>query len=147
MEHAFSEMSSKFQSMESSFRSAHSKLEQIGTSLAGVFHHLTQAVNVAGVAIVIFQINSNLQQAEQAVSSLTAVNGRLDTARVLFDDLNNLSREIPQDFNQITQAALTLNKAGLKPTSQNIKSLVAIALGTGQSLTGVAQAMSNAAMG
>ena len=143
MERSFSEMTSKFQKMETSFRATNTTLAQIGSTLTGVFRGLA----AVGVAAVISQINSNLRQTEQAVSSLTAVTGRLDTARVLFDDLNNLSREIPQDFNQITQAALTLNKAGLQPTSQNIKSLAAIALGTGQSLTGVAQAMSNAAMG
>lgn len=143
MERSFSEMTSKFQKMETSFRATNTTLAQIGSTLTGVFRGLA----AVGVAAVISQINSNLRQTEQAVSSLTAVTGRLDTARVLFDDLNNLSREIPQDFNQITQAVLTLNKAGLQPTSQNIKSLAAIALGTGQSLTGVAQAMSNAAMG
>lgn len=147
MEKSFSEMTSKFQKMEASFRATNTSLAQIGSTLTGAFRGLAAVVNVAGIAAVISQINSNLMQTEQAVSSLTAVTGRLDTARVLFDDLNNLSREIPQDFNQITQAALTLNKAGLQPTSQNIKSLAAIALGTGQSLTGVAQAMSNAAMG
>lgn len=147
MEKSFSEMTSKFQKMEASFRTTNTSLAQIGSTLTGAFRGLAAVVNVAGIAAVISQVTSNLQQAEQAVSSLTAVTGRLDTARVLFDDLNNLSREIPQDFNQITQAALTLNKAGLQPTSQNIKSLAAIALGTGQSLTGVAQAMSNAAMG
>lgn len=147
MEKSFSEMTSKFQKMEATFRATGTGLAQIGSTLTGAFRGLAAVVNVAGIAAVISQITSNLQQAEQAVSSLTAVTGRLDTARVLFDDLNNLSREIPQDFNQITQAALTLNKAGLQPTSQNIKSLAAIALGTGQSLTGVAQAMSNAAMG
>ena len=147
MEKSFSEMTSKFQKMEASFRATNTSLAQIGSTLTGAFRGLAAVVNVAGIAAVISQITSNLKQTEQAVSSLTAVTGRLDTARVLFDDLNNLSREIPQDFNQITQAALTLNKAGLQPTSQNIKSLAAIALGTGQSLTGVAQAMSNAAMG
>ncbi|MBQ8708871.1 MAG: hypothetical protein IJ523_12360 [Succinivibrionaceae bacterium] len=78
---------------------------------------------------------------------MVAVTGDLQTARGLFNQLNDVSREIPQSFDEITQSALILNKTGLKPTADNIKSLAAISIGTGQSITSVAQAFGNAAMG
>lgn len=137
--------------MDNSLRRIQQNVRSTATSCTQAFNGLANAFKGAiaafSVAHVFNQITDNLKQTEKAVSSLTAVTGNLKTSRALFDELNNLSREIPQSFDEITQSALTLNKTGLKPTADNIKSLAAISLGTGQSLNTVAQAFGSAAMG
>lgn len=137
--------------MDNSLRRIQQNVRSTATSCTQAFNGLANAFKGAiaafSVAHVFNQITDNLKQTEKAVSSLTAVTGNLKTSRALFDELNNLSREIPQSFDEITQAALTLNKTGLKPTAETVKSLAAISLGTGQSLNTVAQAFGSAAMG
>jgi hypothetical protein len=137
--------------MDNSLRRIQQNVRSTATSCTQAFNGLANAFKGAiaafSVAHVFNQITDNLKQTEKAVSSLTAVTGNLKTSRALFDELNNLSREIPQSFDEITQAALTLNKTGLKPTADTVKSLAAISLGTGQSLNTVAQAFGSAAMG
>lgn len=137
--------------MDNSLRRIQQNVRSTTTSCTKAFNSLATAFKGAiaafSVAHVFNQITDNLKQTEKAVSSLTAVTGNLKTSRALFDELNNLSREIPQSFDEITQAALTLNKTGLKPTADTVKSLAAISLGTGQSLNTVAQAFGSAAMG
>ena len=137
--------------MDNSLRRIQQNVRSTATSCTQAFNSLATAFKGAiaafSVAHVFNQITDNLKQTEKAVSSLTAVTGNLKTSRALFDELNNLSREIPQSFDEITQSALTLNKTGLKPTADNIKSLAAISVGTGQSLNTVAQAFGSAAMG
>ena len=51
--------------------------------------------------------------AEQSISKLSAATGDMDSARILFNDLNSLSREVPQSFDEITSAAINLNKSGM----------------------------------
>ena len=138
------QMDNSLRRIQQNVRSTTSSCTKAFNSLATAFKGAIAAFSVAHV---FNQITDNLKQTEKAVSSLTAVTGNLKTSRALFDELNNLSREIPQSFDEITQAALTLNKTGLKPTADTVKSLAAISLGTGQSLTTVAQAFGSAAMG
>lgn len=138
------QMDNSLRRIQQNVRSTTSSCTKAFNSLATAFKGAIAAFSVAHV---FNQITDNLKQTEKAVSSLTAVTGNLKTSRALFDELNNLSREIPQSFDEITQSALTLNKTGLKPTADNIKSLAAISLGTGQSLNTVAQAFGSAAMG
>ena len=137
--------------MDNSLRRIQQNVRSTATSCTKAFNSLATAFKGAiaafSVAHVFNQITDNLKQTEKAVSSLTAVTGNLKTSRALFDELNNLSREIPQSFDEITQAALTLNKTGLKPTAETVKSLAAISVGTGQSLNTVAHAFGSAAMG
>ena len=81
------------------------------------------------------------------VSSLSAITGNIEDAKLLFNDLNNLSRKIPQQFDDITAAAVNLNKSGIVPTEENIKALSAIAVGTNNTLASVSQVVTSAALG
>ena len=133
-----------FNSISNTFVSVTQNMGQQAGKLSSIFQSLAKNISLESV---FRNVISNMQGAEQAVSSLVAVSGDLQTARGLFNQLNDVSREIPQSFDEITQSALILNKTGLKPTADNIKSLAAISIGTGQSITSVAQAFGNAAMG
>lgn len=104
-------------------------------------------VALVGIKSSFDAITSSMKEMEQSVSSLSSITGSISSAKTLFGDLNNLSREIPQSFSEITQSAITLNKAGLAPSTQLLKSLSAIAVGTGNSLTSVAQIVTNASLG
>lgn len=54
---------------------------------------------------------------------------------------------MPQSFDEIRQAVLTLGKSGIMPTTDLIKDLSNIAAGTGKSLTEVSQAVYSATAG
>lgn len=112
-----------------------------------LFTTLKSKFSLTSVKHELDQVASAVMDAEQSVSKLSAATGDMDSARILFNDLNSLSREIPQSFDEITAAAINLNKSGIAPTNTTVKSLAAIALGTNQSLSSVAQAVSNAALG
>ena len=120
-----------------------STIKQISSGFKSM---LAPLAGLIGVTSSFRQIVSSMKDYESKVSSLTAITGDLQQAKVLFQDLNNLSRKIPQSFDEITSAATSLNKAGLKPSEETIKALSAIAIGTGQSLSSVAQTLSSASM-
>lgn len=84
---------------------------------------------------------------EKVISSFRAITDNLEQARAVFDTFNNLSRELPQSFDEIRQAVLTLGKSGIMPTTDLIKDLSNIAAGTGKSLTEVSQAVYSATAG
>ncbi len=73
------------------------------------------------------QVSAAVMNSEQAISKLSAATDDMDSARLLFNDLNSLSREIPQSFDEITSAAINLNKSEIAPTNTAVKSLAAIA--------------------
>lgn len=93
------------------------------------------------------KIVNSLKDYESKVSSLSAITGNIEDAKILFQDLNNLSRKIPQQFDDITAAAVNLNKSGIVPTEENIKALSAIAVGTNNTLASVSQVVTSAALG
>lgn len=93
------------------------------------------------------KIVNSLKDYESKVSSLSAITGNIENAKLLFNDLNNLSRKIPQQFDDITAAAVNLNKSGIVPTEENIKALSAIAVGTNNTLASVSQMVTSAALG
>ena len=107
---------------------------------------LAPLAGLIGITSSLNKTISSLKDYESKVSGLTAITGNLDEAKALFTDLNNLSRKIPQSFDEITAAAMSLNRAGLKPSEQTMKSLAAIAVGTGKSLSEVSQIVSNASL-
>ena len=110
------------------------------TSLKGLF---------AGFVTAAFfkQIADAVAGNEKVISSFRAITDNVEQARAVFDTFNNLSRELPQSFDEIRQSVLTLGKSGIMPTTDLIKDLSNIAAGTGKSLTEVSQAVYSATAG
>ena len=110
------------------------------TSLKGLFAGFVTAAFFKEIADV---VAGN----EKVISSFRAITDNVEQARAVFDTFNNLSRELPQSFDEIQQAVLTLGKSGIMPTTDLIKDLSNIAAGTGKSLTEVSQAVYSATAG
>ena len=110
------------------------------TSLKGIF---------AGFVTAAFfkQVADAVAGNEKVISSFRAITDNVEQARAVFDTFNNLSRELPQSFDEIRQSVLTLGKSGIMPTTDLIKDLSNIAAGTGKSLTEVSQAVYSATAG
>lgn len=104
-------------------------------------------VAAAGVGKLFSDIASSMKQAERSIGSLRAITSSADEAKKKFQELNDLSRELPQSFDEITAAALALGKNGLSTSAKNIEALAKISRGTNTSLESLAQALSNASMG
>lgn len=117
-------------------------------SIKNSFKGMAAGLTGAFSAVASFnKIVNSLKDYESKVSSLSAITGNIEDAKILFNDLNNLSRKIPQQFDDITAAAVNLNKSGIVPTEENIKSLAAIAVGTNNTLASVSQIVTSAALG
>ena len=85
---------------------------------------------------------------EKTIASLTAVTeGSRELAMGGFQYFNDVADKIPFTFEEITKSALILNKTGLRPTSEMLEALGAIAVGTGQSMFTQATAVSSAMTG
>ena len=59
------------------------------------------AAGLAGAFSAVASFNkivNSLKDYESKVSSLSAITGNIEDAKILFQDLNNLSRKIPQQF-------------------------------------------------
>ena len=110
------------------------------TSLKGLFAGFVTAAFFKEIADV---VAGN----EKVISSFRAITDNAEQARAVFDTFNNLSRELPQSFDEIRQSVLTLGKSGIMPTTDLIKDLSNIAAGTGKSLTEVSQAVYSATAG
>ena len=117
-------------------------------SIKNSFKGMAAGLTGAFSAVASFnKIVNSLKDYESKVSSLSAITGNIEDAKILFQDLNNLSRKIPQQFDDITAAAVNLNKSGIVPTEENIKALSAIAVGTNNTLASVSQVVTSAALG
>ena len=117
-------------------------------SIKNSFKGMAAGLTGAFSAVASFnKIVNSLKDYESKVSSLSAITGNIEDAKILFNDLNNLSRKIPQQFDDITAAAVNLNKSGIAPTEENIKALSAIAVGTNNTLASVSQVVTSAALG
>ena len=110
------------------------------TSLKGIFAGFVTAAFFKQIADV---VAGN----EKVISSFRAITDSTEQARAVFTTFNNLSRELPQSFDEIRQSVLTLGKSGIMPTTDLIKDLSNIAAGTGKSLTEVSQAVYSATAG
>jgi len=110
------------------------------TSLKGLFAGFVTAAFFKEIADV---VAGN----EKVISSFRAITDNAEQARAVFTTFNNLSRELPQSFDEIRQAVLTIGKSGIMPTTGLIKDLSNIAVGTGKSLTEVSQAVYSATTG
>lgn len=129
--------------IERSGEKAKKSWQDVGTavkSLKGLFAGFVTAAFFKEVADV---VAGN----EKVISSFRAITDNVEQARAVFDTFNNLSRELPQSFDEIQQAVLTLGKSGIMPTTDLIKDLSNIAAGTGKSLTEVSQAVYSATAG
>ena len=161
----FNSIKTSVNGANNSFNRFERNISQMNHNVTTVFHNMENAVNnwrnsfrtaVANVSTLLgFQligsalrnINETLQQTEKSIGALQAITDGVDGAKAKFAELNDLSRTVPQSFDEITQAALTLGKNGLDTSAQSIKALAEIARGTGQSFTSVAQALTSASMG
>ena len=129
--------------IERSGEKAKKSWQDVGTavkSLKGLFAGFVTAAFFKEIADV---VAGN----EKVISSFRAITDNVEQARAVFDTFNNLSRELPQSFDEIRQAVLTLGKSGIMPTTDLIKDLSNIAAGTGKSLTEVSQAVYSATAG
>lgn len=129
--------------IERSGEKAKKSWQDVGTavkSLKGLFAGFVTAAFFKEVADV---VAGN----EKVISSFRAITDNVEQARAVFDTFNNLSRELPQSFDEIRQSVLTLGKSGIMPTTDLIKDLSNIAAGTGKSLTEVSQAVYSATAG
>ena len=161
----FNSIKTSVNGANNSFNRFERNISQMNHNVTTVFHNMENAVNnwrnsfrtaVANVSTLLgFQligsalrnINETLQQTERSIGALQAITDGVDGAKAKFAELNDLSRTVPQSFDEITQAALTLGRNGLDTSAQSIKALAEIARGTGQSFTSVAQALTSASMG
>ena len=129
--------------IERSGEKAKKSWQDVGTavkSLKGLFAGFVTAAFFKEIADV---VAGN----EKVISSFRAITDNAEQARAVFDTFNNLSRELPQSFDEIRQSVLTLGKSGIMPTTDLIKDLSNIAAGTGKSLTEVSQAVYSATAG
>ena len=114
--------------IERSGEKARKSWQDVGTavkSLKGLFAGFVTAAFFKEIADV---VAGN----EKVISSFRAITDNLEQARAAFDTFNNLSRELPQSFDEIQQSVLTLGKSGIMPTTDLIKDLSNIAAGTTQ---------------
>lgn len=121
--------------------------DRLKNSFMSVSTAIKGMVAAAGVGKLFSDIASSMKQAERSVGSLRAITSSADEAKKKFQELNDLSRALPQSFDDITAAALALGKNGLSTSAENIKALAKISRGTNTSLESLAQALSNASMG
>lgn len=84
---------------------------------------------------------------EKIIASFNAITDDTYQARVAFEEFNELSRNMTQSFDDISQSVLALGKTGVKPTTDMISALGSIADGTGKSLMSVTESVSNAILG
>ena len=123
----------QLKTMKSSINSFTNSLKSLAVAMAG------------GVSIA--SIIGTTKENEQVISSLVAIEDTVEKARARFQELNNLSRLIPQDFNEISKSAQRLSRTGIIPTAEVMTDLSAIAIGTGRNLEEVSDALSGALLG
>lgn len=84
---------------------------------------------------------------EKIIASFNSITDDSVQARIAFEAFNELSRNMTQSFDEITESVLTLGKTGINPTTDMISELGAIADGTGKSLKTITESVSNAILG
>lgn len=141
------ELSKSSQQLNRKLKSQEAQLKNMKSSVNSFTNSLKSLAVVMAGGVSIASIIGTTKDNEQVISSLVAIEGTVEKARARFQELNNLSRLIPQDFNEISKSAQRLSRTGIIPTADVITDLSAIAIGTGRNLEEVSDALSGALLG
>lgn len=141
------ELSKSSKQLNRKLKSQEAQLKNMKGSINSFTNSLKSLAVVMAGGVSISSIIGTTKENEQVISSLVAIEGTVEKARARFQELNNLSRLIPQDFNEISKSAQRLSRTGITPTAEIMTDLSAIAVGTGRNLEEVSDALSGALLG
>lgn len=141
------ELSKSSQQLNRKLKSQEAQLKTMKGSINSFTNSLKSLAVVMAGGVSIASIIGTTKDNEQVISSLVAIEDTVEKARARFQELNNLSRLIPQDFNEISKSAQRLSRTGITPTAEIMTDLSAIAVGTGRNLEEVGDALSGALLG
>lgn len=141
------ELSKSSQQLNRKLKRQEAQLKTMKGSINSFTNSLKSLAVVMAGGVSIASIIGTTKENEQVISSLVAIEGTVEKARARFQELNNLSRLIPQDFNEISKSAQRLSRTGIIPTAEVMTDLSAIAIGTGRNLEEVSDALSGALLG
>ena len=141
------ELSKSSQQLNRKLKRQEAQLKTMKSSVNSFTNSLKSLAVVMAGGVSIASIIGTTKENEQVISSLVAIEGTVEKARARFQELNNLSRLIPQDFNEISKSAQRLSRTGIIPTAEVMTDLSAIAIGTGRNLEEVSDALSGALLG
>lgn len=141
------ELSKSSQQLNRKLKRQEAQLKTMKGSINSFTNSLKSLAVVMAGGVSIASIIGTTKENEQVISSLVAIEGTVEKARARFQELNNLSRLIPQDFNEISKSAQRLSRTGIIPTAEVMTDLSAIAIGTGRNLEEVSDALSSALLG
>ena len=141
------ELSKSSQQLNRKLKRQETQLKSMKGSINSFTNSLKSLAVVMAGGVSIASIIGTTKENEQVISSLVAIEGTVEKARARFQELNNLSRLIPQDFNEISKSAQRLSRTGITPTAEIMTDLSAIAVGTGRNLQEVSDALSGAILG
>lgn len=141
------ELSKSSQQLNRKLKRQEAQLKTMKGSINSFTNSLKSLAVVMAGGVSIASIIGTTKENEQVISSLVAIEGTVEKARARFQELNNLSRLIPQDFNEISKSAQRLSRTGIMPTAEVMTDLSAIAIGTGRNLEEVSDALSGALLG
>lgn len=141
------ELSKSSQQLNRKLKRQEAQLKTMKSSVNSFTNSLKSLAVVMAGGVSIASIIGTTKENEQVISSLVAIEGTVEKARARFQELNNLSRLIPQDFNEISKSAQRLSRTGIMPTAEIMTDLSAIAIGTGRNLEEVSDALSGALLG
>ena len=141
------ELSKSSQQLNRKLKRQEAQLKTMKGSINSFTNSLKSLAVVMAGGVSIASIIGTTKENEQVISSLVAIEGTVEKARARFQELNNLSRLIPQDFNEISKSAQRLSRTGIMPTAEVMTDLSAIAIGTGRNLEEVSDALSSALLG
>lgn len=141
------ELSKSSQQLNRKLKRQEAQLKTMKSSINSFTNSLKSLAVVMAGGVSIASIIGTTKENEQVISSLVAIEGTVEKARARFQELNNLSRLIPQDFNEISKSAQRLSRTGIMPTAEVMTDLSAIAIGTGRNLEEVSDALSGALLG
>ena len=141
------ELSKSSQQLNRKLKRQEAQLKTMKGSINSFTNSLKSLAVVMAGGVSIASIIGTTKENEQVISSLVAIEDTVEKARARFQELNNLSRLIPQDFNEISKSAQRLSRTGIIPTAEVMTDLSAIAIGTGRNLEEVSDALSGALLG
>lgn len=141
------ELSKSSQQLNRKLKRQEAQLKTMKSSVNSFTNSLKSLAVVMAGGVSIASIIGTTKENEQVISSLVAIEDTVEKARARFQELNNLSRLIPQDFNEISKSAQRLSRTGIMPTAEVMTDLSAIAIGTGRNLEEVSDALSGALLG
>lgn len=122
--------------LEDTTKKSTDRLSKMGTVLKGLF---------AGVALT--GIVNTVRQFEDLQATLKAVTGSADLAKSSFDLITKFTATTTFQLEEVTGAFITLQNAGIAPTSDVLKDVGNLAAAYGKDIRDVAQAVTNATVG